>query len=119
MIEGHCHCGAVRWRLNVKPDWLTRCNCSYCRRANALWAHADASQVRLDYPAGGVVRYLQGDRTLVFVSCLSCGCTTHWEAADRESGGRMAVNANMAEPAAITGLRIRRFDGAASWEFLD
>ncbi|WP_417468140.1 GFA family protein [Maricaulis sp.] len=119
MIEGHCHCGAVRWTLNIEPGWLTRCNCSYCRRANAVWAHADASQIVLDYPAESVVRYLHGDRTLAFVSCKACGCTTHWEAVDPEAGGRMAVNVNMAAPAAIAGLRIRHFDGAESWEFLD
>lgn len=119
MIEGHCHCGAVRWTLAVRPDWLTRCNCAYCRRANGLWAHAERSQITLDYPAGGVVRYVQGDQTLAFISCKTCGCTTHWESLDPAAGTRMAVNANMAEPAAIAGLRVRRFDGADSWEFLD
>ncbi|WP_417481770.1 GFA family protein [Maricaulis sp.] len=119
MIEGQCHCGAVRWTLKAQPDWLTRCNCTYCRRASALWAHADRAQVVLDYSADGVVRYVQGDRTLAFVSCKACGCTTHWKAAAPEAGGRMAVNANMAEPAAIAGLRIRHFDGADRWEFLD
>ncbi|WP_417496007.1 GFA family protein [Maricaulis sp.] len=119
MMEGQCHCGAVRWTLTIEPDWLTRCNCSYCRRAQALWAYADASQVTLDYRADGVVRYLQGDRTLAFISCKACGCTTHWEGADPAAGGRMAVNANMAEPSAIEGLRIRHFDGADSWEYLD
>tara|TARA_R110002072_G_scaffold66283_9_gene163438 strand:+ start:247 stop:654 length:408 start_codon:yes stop_codon:yes gene_type:complete len=118
-IEGHCHCGAVRWTLTVRPDWLTRCNCSYCRRANALWAHADRSQVVFDYRADGVVRYVQGDKSLAFISCRSCSCTTHWEGVDPAGSGRLAVNANMAAPAAIEGLRIRNFDGAESWEFLD
>jgi hypothetical protein len=119
MIEGSCHCGSVRWRLAAAPGWLTRCNCSYCRRANALWAHADRSLVALDYAAAGVVRYVQGDRTLAFISCKACGCTTHWEGVDPAAGSRIAVNVNMAEPEAIAGLRIRHFDGADSWEFLD
>ncbi len=119
MLAGQCHCGAVRWSLAVRPDWLTRCNCSYCRRANALWAHAERSLVALDYGADGVVRYSRGDKTLAFISCRNCGCTTHWESLDPAASGRMAVNANMAAPAAIEGLRIRNFDGAGSWEFLD
>jgi hypothetical protein len=62
--------------------------------------------------AGGVGR----GKSLAFHSCRTCGCTTHWEG-QRDS--RMAVNCRMADPAAIAALRIRRFDGADSWAFLD
>jgi hypothetical protein len=31
----------------------------------------------------------------------------------------MAVNMNMADPAAIEGIRVRHFDGADTWAFLD
>jgi hypothetical protein len=119
MIEGHCHCGAVRWIYPLTPEWLTRCNCSSCRRVNGLWAYADRSLIALEYPADGVVRYIHGDRCLALISCKTCGCTTHWEGLEPEISTRMAVNVNMAEPDAVAGVRIRHFDGADSWEFLD
>ncbi len=34
-------------------------------------------------------------------------------------GGRMGVNARNFEPADIAKARVRRFDGASSWRFLD
>jgi hypothetical protein len=119
MIEGRCACGSVRWTLRSSPEWLTRCTCSYCRRSGALWAHADIADVATDYAPDAVVRYARGDRTLAFVSCARCGCTTHWESLEPADHPRMAVNALMAEPDAIAGLRIRTFDGADSWSFLD
>ena len=32
MISGTCHCGAVRVEIPRKPQSVTNCNCSICRR---------------------------------------------------------------------------------------
>jgi hypothetical protein len=119
VIRGTCHCGAIRFTLAATPAWLTRCNCSYCRRAGALWAHAGRDTIAVAYDPAQAIRYIWGDKTLAFVSCKVCGCTTHWENLDEAADARMAVNCNMADPAGIEGIRIRHFDGADSWQFLD
>jgi len=116
MIAGACHCGAIRFELDAEPAWLSRCNCSYCRRAGGLWAHASPRQIRLHYAPSAAIRYVWGDRTLAFVSCATCGCTTHWESLDPASD-RMAVNCSMAEPGQIARFRVRDFDGASTWEY--
>lgn len=119
MIEGSCHCGAIRFELQGTPEWLTRCNCSYCRRSNGLWAHGHPDEVSVSYDPGAVVRYVWGDKTLANVSCGVCGCTTHWEPIDPQKHPRMGVNCSMSPPEQIAGLRIRHFDGAESWTWLD
>lgn len=118
MILGSCHCGAVQWRFPHRPEKLTSCNCSYCRRVSGLWAYAHPDEVELSYAAGSVIRYAQGDRTLAFVSCATCGCTTHWEPLDTDAE-RMAVNFNMAGEDARAGIPVRHFDGADTWQYLD
>ena len=119
MIEGSCHCGAVRYVATEMPEWLTRCNCSYCRRSAGLWAHSTREKIKLTYAKDDVIKYVWGDKTLANVSCKTCGCTTHWENLDPAPTARMAVNANMADPKVIAGLRIRLFDGADTWKYLD
>ena len=47
MNEGSCHCGALRFRLARRPEKLTDCNCSVCRRCRALWAHAPHEHIEL------------------------------------------------------------------------
>ena len=37
MIEGACHCGAVRWTFDGMPKTATACNCRLCRRYGMLW----------------------------------------------------------------------------------
>lgn len=48
-----------------------------------------------------------------------CGCVSHWESLDPAGAQRMAVNARLLDPAEIEGVRVRRFDGALSWTYLD
>ena len=119
MIAGSCHCGAVRWELANPPAFLTECNCSICRRLGTLWAHAPASEITLYRDGDATLGYVWGDRLLAFHTCRSCGCTTHWESLSTEENPPMAVNFRMADPAELENLRIRRFDGADSWRYLD
>jgi hypothetical protein len=44
---------------------------------------------------------------------------THWESLDPLQRDRMGVNARMFDDIDIGGIRIRRFDGAKSWSYLD
>ena len=118
-IEGQCHCGAVRFVYPNVPDKLTSCNCSYCRRSSGLWAYAPRNEISLEYAQDSVVRYIWGDKTLAIISCKICGCTTHWESLEVSETARMGVNMRMADPSAIAGIRVRRFDGADTWTFLD
>jgi hypothetical protein len=39
MVEGSCHCGAVRWSFDGTPESATACNCTVCRRYGVLWAY--------------------------------------------------------------------------------
>ncbi len=119
MIEGACHCGAVSFRLSEHRDFLTDCNCSICRRYGALWLHCNRQDIELDDPEGATRRYEWGEKMLGFHSCNTCGCITHWSSSQKEFPDNMAVNARLAEPEGLVGLRVRPFDGADTWQYLD
>lgn len=115
-VEASCHCGAVRFRVASAPTELKACNCSLCRRLGGLWAYYSPKDVVFE--ARDTAGYIQGDRSIESHHCRTCGCTTHWQALDPDYD-RMGVNARLMDPAAIEGVRVRRFDGADTWEFLD
>ena len=50
MIEGSCHCGAVRLSLPEAPAGLGSCNCSMCRRIGGLWGYYRPEQVVVQDP---------------------------------------------------------------------
>ena len=118
-VTGSCHCGAVRFTVSHLPEQLTDCNCSLCRRTGALWGHFPLETVSIEAADDATIGYLQGDRTLVTHTCRTCGCTTHWLPVDPGEHNRMAVNFRMCDPELVATLRIRRFDGADTWQFID
>jgi hypothetical protein len=51
--------------------------------------------------------------------CKICGCATHWEPLDPKAGTRFGINARNFDPSAIDGVRVRKFDGADTWAYVD
>jgi hypothetical protein len=118
MLAGACHCGAVKVAVPRRPDAVTNCNCSICRRLGALWAHYPVDEVRIDAAPGAIEDYVWGDKTLRTVRCIRCGCVTHWQPLRPDPGSKMGVNARIFEPEDLGTPRIRRFDGATTWRFV-
>ena len=118
MLEGACHCGAVRWRFDSQPEGATACNCTVCRRYGALWIYGYEG---VDVGVTGETRgYERGGKNLAFNFCPTCGCVVSWRGnvTDPEGRRRLAVNVRMAEPDAVADIPIDHFDGLDSFEDL-
>jgi hypothetical protein len=117
LIEASCHCGAVRLTIDNAPTEVTDCNCSICRRYGVLWAYYPTTDVQVS-PAGGTDVYAWGPRATIFHRCATCGCVTHWSAAD-PARRKMGVNARLIDPDLLAKARVRHLDGAVTDEYLD
>lgn len=118
-VSGSCHCGDVRITVPLQPRSVTDCNCSICRRYGTLWAYYPHASVRLEAAKKAIAEYRWGDQTLRFARCRRCGCVLLWERLKPTASSRSGVNMRNFEPALVEGLRLRHFDGAASWTYLD
>jgi hypothetical protein len=110
MIEGSCHCGAVRWSFDGTPEAATACNCTVCRRYGVLWAYdCEDERIRVSGPTRVYVR----GRHLGFHFCGDCGCAAYWGALGPGADGRhrIAVNLRLAEPEAVGAIVMDHFDG--------
>ena len=114
-----CHCGAVRIDVARKPRQLTRCTCSICRRYAALWAYYTRKSVQIHSKPGATRAYLWGDRSIEFHHCKRCGCVTHYESVEKGPNSRIAINGRLLPAELVSRLRIRTFDGAETWRYLD
>ena len=117
MIEGSCHCGAVRWRFSRVPESATSCNCTVCRRYGALWAY-DYEGEGIDV-SGPTQRYIRGE-AIEFHFCPNCGCVAFCRARKLGEAGRrrIAVNLRLAEPGPVAPIPIDHFDGLDTFEDL-
>jgi hypothetical protein len=98
---------------------LTSCNCSICRRYGVLWAYYKAADVRIICKSGATASYSWGPKALKFVRCTTCGCIMNWERVKPRKVTYVGVNARNFEPSALSAVRIRLLDGAATWKYLD
>jgi hypothetical protein len=75
--------------------------------------------VRIESDPGAAAEYIWGDRTLRRIHCKICGCVTHWEPIEPTAGAKHGVNLGNFDPKLIASVRIRRFDGGDTWQFID
>ncbi len=115
----NCHCGNVQLTVPKAPAALTRCNCSICHRHGALWGYYEPGEVSVHVGEKGVHAYRWGDENIDFMFCQHCGCGTHYETTEKCEVNKVGVNFRMTSHKAIEHIRIRDFDGADTWEFLN
>jgi hypothetical protein len=114
-VNGECLCGAVRYRVARKPDYVNDCNCSLCRKSGALWAYYPSAEIEISGETTGFVRQDMREPALSVHHCPACGATTHWMPLGDGPHARMGVNARLFEDGAMDGVEIRYPDGR-SWE---
>lgn len=119
MLGGSCHCGKVRFEVPGRPEHLILCNCSICRRYGVLWAFYARDEVRLSGHPEHTRGYIWGERTIETFHCSDCGCVTHWESLTPKPDGKISLNMRNVDPDELGEVRLRRFDGAQSWTYLD
>jgi hypothetical protein len=71
--EGSCHCGAVRFEIVTSFPELTTCDCSICRRKNALMVRVHESDFRLLSGRDSLTAYHFHTRTATHYFCKICG----------------------------------------------
>jgi hypothetical protein len=71
--RGACHCGAVRFEIRTDFPELTTCDCSICRRKNALMVKVHESDFRLSTAEDALSTYRFHTATATHYFCRTCG----------------------------------------------
>jgi hypothetical protein len=107
IVEGSCHCGQVRYRLDHAPTDINDCQCNHCQKRGVRWAYYHPDQVAV---SGETSTYLWGEKSIAFHFCGNCGCSTHWTRA-KAGGPRMGVNTRLLPPDLVAGVPVRQSPG--------
>jgi hypothetical protein len=70
---GSCHCGAVKFAITTDFPELTTCDCSICRRKNALMVKVHESAFELLAGEDSLTEYRFHTRTARHFFCKVCG----------------------------------------------
>lgn len=103
---GGCHCGAVRFRVQLADGMNTarRCTCSYCRIKGVVAVSAAEGGLTLISGKDSLTEYRFNTGVAAHWFCRVCGTHTHH--ARRSTPGQIAVSAAC-------------LDGVSPFDFLD
>ncbi|MFZ6743274.1 GFA family protein [Undibacterium sp. JH2W] len=71
--QGSCQCGAIRFEIETDFPELTMCDCSICRRKNALMVKVHESHFTLLTGAESLSEYQFNSHTAHHYFCKTCG----------------------------------------------
>jgi len=111
LYQGSCHCGAVRFEIESDFPELTMCDCSMCRRRNALMVKVHESKLRLLAGADALTEYQFHTRTARHFFCRTCGIYPFHR--KRAAPDHYGVNVSCLHDFDPAGIPVRQAVGAA------
>lgn len=109
--RGTCHCGAVAFEIDTEFPELTTCDCSLCRRRNALMVKVHESRFRLVRGAEALRTYRFHTMTATHFFCGVCGIYPFHR--KRVTPDHFGVNVHCLEGFDPAGIPVRATVGAA------
>lgn len=110
--EGGCHCGAVRFTVDLELDKLATCNCSICGKTGAIMAFVPRERLTQTAGADALRDYQFGKRVIHHVFCGTCGVRPYAFGAGPDGKESAMVNVRCLDGVDVHTLEVsQRYDG--------
>jgi len=109
--EGSCHCGEVRFNVDVDLSRPITCNCSYCQRRGSILAFTPEENFELEQGEDELTEYRFNTRQIAHSFCSVCGMQSFARAAAPDGTKMVAVNVRCLEGVDIESLKPTQVDG--------
>ena len=113
VLEGGCHCGAVRYRVSFSKREAVRCNCSICTKKGFLHLIVPETDFELLRGAEAISTYTFGTHTAKHHFCRVCGIHSFYR--PRSSPDCIDVNVHCLDGVELGTFTVSDFDGE-HWE---
>ncbi|WP_274427282.1 GFA family protein [Chelativorans sp. YIM 93263] len=108
---GGCHCGNVRFEVDVDLSSPITCNCSYCRQRGSILAFTPAESFTLEKGEESLTEYRFNTKQIEHLFCSSCGMESFARGAMPDGTAMVAVNVRCLDDVDLDALETQQFDG--------
>ena len=108
---GGCHCGKVRYEVNMELESVISCNCSHCNMKGLLLSFVPVEQFRLLSGEDALTEYRFNKKQIEHLFCNTCGVQSFAYGVDKEGARMAAINARCLDNVELTDLTLMPFDG--------
>jgi hypothetical protein len=109
--QGSCHCGEVRYKVDIDLSKPITCNCSYCARRGSILAFAPAGNFELEQGEGKLTEYRFNTKNIQHLFCSVCGMESFSRGAMPDGTQMVAVNLRCLEGVDVDSLNPTPYDG--------
>ncbi|MBI04870.1 MAG: type I-B CRISPR-associated protein Cas8b1/Cst1 [Pelagibacteraceae bacterium] len=71
--KGSCHCNSVKFTLQTNLDTVVQCNCSFCKRRNAIMTLEDKNSIKINSGYENLSIYKFNTNIAKHHFCKKCG----------------------------------------------
>ena len=112
MHDGGCHCGAVRYSVELDLDHpAITCNCSICSRAGTMLMFVPADKFKLEKGSDNLTSYLFHKKHIDHVFCKTCGIKSFARGQRPDGSEMIAVNVRCLDGVDLEKIPTKQFDG--------
>lgn len=108
---GGCHCGNVRFEVELTVDKLISCNCSICHKKGHLLAFAGENDFKLLGGKDSMKEYLFNKKVIHHFFCTNCGIGPFGKGKKPDGEVSYAINARCLDGFDIDAHEIMKFNG--------
>lgn len=111
--KGGCHCGKVRFQVDLDLDRTIVCNCSICTKRGFIWAFATADQFTFDAGENETAEYLFNKYAIGHRFCRDCGVEAFAFGTAPNGTRTAAINVRCLDGIDLNALKPAPIDGAS------
>lgn len=108
---GGCHCGKVKYEVEMKLENALSCNCSICLKRGTLLDFVPETSFKLLAGDGEFKDYQFNKKKIHHLFCKTCGILSFSKAAAPDGTQMVAVNLRCIDGIDLSKLKIQNYDG--------
>lgn len=109
--QGGCHCGKVRYEVEMKIENAISCNCSICLKRGSLLDFVPEAQFKIVYGENNLKDYLFNKMVIHHLFCKDCGILPFGRGVAPDGSQVVAVNLRTIDGIILSDLKIQEYDG--------
>lgn len=111
---GGCHCGAVRYSVDMEIKSVVSCNCSLCSKRGWLLAFTTPEHFRLESGEDTLTTYRFNKHVVNHQFCKICGQQSFARGTDPSGAESIAINVRCLDGVDTDSFPVTKFDGKNS-----
>lgn len=109
--SGGCHCGQVKFEVEMKLEKAISCNCSICLKRGSLLDFIPESQFKLLSGDKVLKEYLFNKKQISHQFCENCGILSFGKAIAPDGRKMVAINIRCIDNIDLSKINIHDYDG--------